>query len=106
SLDGHWTAESNATLEMLDAPGVFIPLNTNTHNEDWGNHISVERAAEKNKSTRLWMSIELPEDTRLEGKKVRVHMAMNVAFPVLEVNKHVFSVREKAIHHEEELELA
>ena len=60
----------DATLEPLDAPGIFIPVKATSQNSNWGDRIEVT-GSEGNTHSRLWVKIQVPKDQRLEGKHVR-----------------------------------
>jgi hypothetical protein len=105
SLKGHWNGQADALLETTDAPGVFIPVAASTRTDGWGHMIEVKQG-ESNSTQHLWIRIQMPDDPKLAGKKVRVHMALNVAFPVLDWNQHQFHIRQDAVEHIEEIDMA
>ena len=104
SLNGHWTGDANAVLEVVDAPGVFVPIRATTRNDQWGDRIQVSSGA-SNSTRHLWVRIHVPDDEKLAGKKVRVQMTANVVFPFLEWNQHHFGLRQDVAQHQEEIQL-
>ena len=105
SLKGYWTGNASALLEVEDAPGVFVPIRATTRVDEWGHTIQVNQG-ESNATRNLWVRLHLPDDPKLAGKRVRVHVAINVAYPVLDWNQREFRVRQDGFQHQEDLQLA
>jgi hypothetical protein len=104
-LKGHWTGHAQAMLEDVAAPGVFVPIHASTRVDEWGHTIQVDRN-QSNSTRQLWIRIHLPDDAKWAGKNVRVHLAINTAFPVMDFNQQQFLVHQQAAQHQAELVLA
>lgn len=104
-LKGHWTGQANAMLEDLAAPGVLTPIHASTRVDEWGHTIQVDRN-ESNSTRQLWVRIHLPDDEKWADKKVRVHLSMIAAFPVMDWNQREFRVQQQAAQHQQEIQLA
>lgn len=87
SVKGYWRGLSKA--QVVNAAEVGLPsteLRTESKQDSWGNSISIGSKESKTSTNTLWVRVFLPNDPRLEGKTLKLKMALNVSYPKLNGN--------------------
>ncbi len=83
SVKGYWHASAlvNATLaDRPNEPAFQVPAVSST--TTWGNNIRV-KSREKNTSSRLWVTLHLPDRPDLAGQTLQLKIEMTAAFPAI-----------------------
>ena len=105
SVQKYWSGTVSATLEPVDEPGKRIPTFATTRTTQWGGTIRVKPSGESTTST-LWVQIRVPDDVKLEGKAMRVHVTLRVSYPQMDQVRRGFVVVEEIVEETALLQLA
>ncbi len=84
SVKGYWRGVGKAVVANAAELGLINPdLRIETKQDNWGQSISIGSKESKTSTNTLWMRVLLPNDARLEGKTLKLKMALNVTYPKL-----------------------
>ena len=104
SIKGYWrgTATATATIDGdPDAAEVFVSADTKT--DSWGNSIST-KSSEKSSSSRLWVTINLPDREDIIGKTLNLSIELTATYPVSQGN--MFDESTDTFHETAKLQMA
>jgi hypothetical protein len=84
SVKGHWRGVGKAQIVNAAEIGLAnSELRIESKQDNWGNSISVGSRESKTSTNTLWLRVVLPNDPNLEGKTLKLNMAINVFYPKL-----------------------
>lgn len=87
SVKGYWRGFGKAQVVNAAELGLAnLELHTESKVSNWGEKISVGSRESKTSTNTLWLRVSLPNDARLEGKTLKLHLMLNVTYPDLQGN--------------------
>lgn len=87
SVKGYWRGFGKARIVNAAELGLAnAELRTESKQSSWGEKISIGSKESKTSTNTLWMRIHVPDDAKLEGKTLKLHLTLNVTYPQLQGN--------------------
>jgi hypothetical protein len=105
AVKGLWRGMPQVVLLNPDEVGGPIPLSATAQSDDWGNTITISSKSPTTSKKSLWAKLQLPADSRLAGKTLKVQINMNVTFPAISGNKQ-WSPQTQNVTHTQTIELS
>jgi hypothetical protein len=83
SVKGFWSGAASVSASLADSPNEpAFQVAAVTNNTNWGNNIRV-KSSEKYSSSRLWVTLRLPDRPDLAGKKLQFTIDLKVNYPMM-----------------------
>ena len=78
SIKGYWTARVTAQLEVPGESGPPVLLGASSRSDSWGYGVISQG---RTSTQPLWAKVQLPGNPALAGKRVVVHVILDVSYP-------------------------
>ena len=103
SIKGFWRGQPRVILHEPGGMGE-ITARAQTNQNDWGSTINA-KSSEKRSTSTPWVSLTLPNDPALSGKKLTCEITLNIAYPEIQGDE-TFLERASSMQRTIDLQLA